>query len=98
MSEENDYVICMVCQNSFHMDECEPIGNSGYGFVYCKGCRDNMITAINVGAEIFYVCKEHYPLMKSELDHMFLIKNEYKTLEHKCDSCIPIQKELINSE
>ncbi len=39
-TESNYFVICLGCQNSFHMDDCEPINgeSSGYGEVYCKKC------------------------------------------------------------
>ncbi len=42
MTEINEFVICMGCQNSFHMNDCEPfdrLGNEdGLGFVYCRQC------------------------------------------------------------
>lgn len=42
--EYNDYVLCMKCQKSFHMDDCQPIINSEYGYVYCKECYNKMET------------------------------------------------------
>ena len=38
MNETNEYVMCMRCQGSFHMNECEPFGESGVGIVYCPKC------------------------------------------------------------
>jgi len=39
VSDKDDYVLCMECQKSFPMDDCQPFPNkSGYGFVYCHNC------------------------------------------------------------